>query len=254
MKRAFPYELKARGFNEITPNTTDNLPRFHYRDMGFKVWNVMRQYVFNIIHNRYLGNQRIQFWDQDIKEDQALHALLYELRHPSLANVNGIPDLENCTDCVNTLIDFLTSIIWTCSAQHSAVNFGQYDYYGFVPNRPFMLRLKMPLDKNQVTWDLIFKALPNAAQTTEIIQVAKVLSMMSPDQIDQLKDDEENPFGTTLDQLKDKHIFGKEYADFMEAMHQLTDEFHKENAKLIQQGDVPYPYLIPDQIASSIAI
>ena len=39
MKRALPEELKSRGFFEVTPGSPqDNLPGYHYRDDGLKIW------------------------------------------------------------------------------------------------------------------------------------------------------------------------------------------------------------------------
>jgi hypothetical protein len=37
------------------------------------------------------------------------------------------------------------------SAQHAAVNFGQFDFYGFIPNRPMVLLKPMPTDKTALT-------------------------------------------------------------------------------------------------------
>ncbi|XP_031276920.1 linoleate 9S-lipoxygenase 1-like [Pistacia vera] len=42
------------------------------------------------------------------------------------------------------LIETCTIIIWIASALHAAVNFGQYPYAGFLPNRPTICRRFMP--------------------------------------------------------------------------------------------------------------
>lgn len=42
------------------------------------------------------------------------------------------------------LINTCTIIIWVASALHAAVNFGQYPYAGYKPNRPTMNRRFMP--------------------------------------------------------------------------------------------------------------
>ena len=80
-------------------------------------------------------------------------------------------------DSEESLVEFLTTVLWTASAQHSAVNFGQFDYYSFVPNRPFTMRLGMPEDLSKVTYDYILKALPSEDQAVQSISTAKVLSL-----------------------------------------------------------------------------
>jgi len=42
------------------------------------------------------------------------------------------------------LIQVCSIIIWTASALHAAVNFGQYPYGGFILNRPTLSRRLMP--------------------------------------------------------------------------------------------------------------
>ena len=42
------------------------------------------------------------------------------------------------------LIETLTTIVWITSGHHAAVNFGQYAYFGYMPNHPTMTRLLIP--------------------------------------------------------------------------------------------------------------
>ncbi|GJS67056.1 linoleate 13S-lipoxygenase 3-1, chloroplastic-like protein [Tanacetum coccineum] len=58
-------------------------------------------------------------------------------------------DLRSYTKLANAedLTAILTTIIWLASAQHAALNFGQYPYGGYIPNRPPRMRRLIP-DEN----------------------------------------------------------------------------------------------------------
>ncbi|GJW67179.1 linoleate 13S-lipoxygenase 3-1, chloroplastic [Tanacetum coccineum] len=60
-----------------------------------------------------------------------------------LRHENWWPTLANAED----LTAILTTIIWLASAQHAALNFGQYPYGGYIPNRPPRMRSLIP-DEN----------------------------------------------------------------------------------------------------------
>ncbi|KAL8143110.1 hypothetical protein V2J09_016142 [Rumex salicifolius] len=42
------------------------------------------------------------------------------------------------------LAGILTTMMWTASGQHAAINFGQYPFGGYVPNRPTLMRKLIP--------------------------------------------------------------------------------------------------------------
>ena len=45
------------------------------------------------------------------------------------------------------VIMICTGVIFTCTAQHAAVNFSQYEEFGFPPNYPALLHGEPPADK-----------------------------------------------------------------------------------------------------------
>ncbi|KAH6794254.1 PLAT/LH2 domain-containing lipoxygenase family protein [Perilla frutescens var. hirtella] len=74
------------------------------------------------------------------------------------------PRMQSSTE----LIDSLTIIIWIASALHAAVNFGQYPYAGYMPNRPTVSRQFMPEPGSQdyeelkTNPDKVFLKIPNS--------------------------------------------------------------------------------------------
>ena len=81
------------------------------------------------------------------------------------------------------LVEICILIMFTRSAQHAAVNFGQYTYYSFVPNAPPTLHHPPPTEKGKLTFKKLMDALPNEEGTQNIITVISVLSKYSPDEV-----------------------------------------------------------------------
>ena len=167
--------IKDRGVDN-----TSQLPGYHYRDDGIKVWNAIEAYVSHIINQFYAddaavsGDKELQYFAEDV-------------------HTNGFPGYgENAVDgrdfprSITTkagLIEIITLIMFTGSAQHAAVNFGQYDHYGFTPNSPFVLHLPPPTKKGEITYEQLMKALPNEDETQQTIGLIQLLSAYGPDEV-----------------------------------------------------------------------
>ena len=139
---------KKRGVDDPT-----FLPNYHFRDDGILIWNAIESYVTEIIGIFYKS-------DKDVKEDTEVQSWANDVHFHGFPGYDDAPDghgfkIESCND----LIHYCTLIMFTASAQHAAINFGQFDIYGFAPNAPFLLRKPSPTNKGVTTFAYILESL-----------------------------------------------------------------------------------------------
>lgn len=91
---------------------------------------------------------------------------------------------------VEELTETCTTIIWVASALHAALNFGQYPYAGYVPNRPTISRQFMPkpntpeYEELKKDPDLVFlKTISSQLQALVGVSLIELLSRHSSDEV-----------------------------------------------------------------------
>ncbi|XP_009787604.2 linoleate 9S-lipoxygenase 6 [Nicotiana tabacum] len=138
--QALPTDLVKRGMaveDSSSPHGIRLLIQdYPYAVDGLEIWSAIKSWVTEYCSFYYKS-------DDSILKDNELQAWWKELReegHGDLKDEPWWPKMENCQE----LIDSCTIIIWTASALHAAVNFGQYPYAGYLPNRPTVSRRLMP--------------------------------------------------------------------------------------------------------------
>lgn len=233
-KQALPYKLSERDVYE--------LPGYYYRDDALLIWNAIKDYVSNILNLHYKNSE-------DIINDQELQAWKNELVDPNYGNVQGLlsPDkseqLIGKLDNLDDLIEIVTNIIFTATAQHSAVNFGQYDYAAWVPNLPFALYKPFSdlFEKNNEQKVELVARLPNRFQTIKQIVLMSVLSIAPPYSSQSLLT-LDNPFTNESEQ--------QEFQTFQNSLQEIEQQIMLRNASVSK----PYTYLLPSRIAQSVAI
>lgn len=211
----FRNNLQLRGFDfpsyEDAGSSKDDMPGFYYRDDGALVYELIRLYVARHLQ-RYFEPQEAcnvrpqKLWkerggivddkeecDKAVRNDQSLRDLHFELGSESLADIPG--EVPLFYESFDALVEFLTTVVFHCSAQHSAVNFAQvrggpalvcpwgagwkaarltfratrnqpprsiqYHWYAFTPLRPLQLDAEMPIDNHDLH-DLDVKYMINA--------------------------------------------------------------------------------------------
>ncbi|KAH7846856.1 hypothetical protein Vadar_018932 [Vaccinium darrowii] len=138
--QGLPADLVKRGMaveDEDAPHGLQLLIKdYPYAVDGLKIWSAIETWVHDYCHFYYKD-------DESIQVDSELQSWWKELReegHGDKKDEPWWPRMQTLKD----LIDTCTIIIWVGSALHAAVNFGQYPYAGYCPNRPTLSRRFMP--------------------------------------------------------------------------------------------------------------
>lgn len=109
---------------------------YPYAVDGLSIWSAIESWVIEYCSIYYTD-------DDEVSADKELQAWWKELReagHGDKKDEPWWPELHTLSELTRTC----TTIIWIASALHAAVNFGQYPYAGYAPNRPTISRRWMP--------------------------------------------------------------------------------------------------------------
>jgi len=221
----------------------EKIPKYYYGQYTLKIWKIVENHVTNFVNLYYKS-------DQDVIEDTEIQAFAHEMAHEAFGyddgNFRGMPEKIETRD---TLIEICTIIIATSSAQHSAVNFAQYETYKFAPNSPAIMRLPCPKNTDKVDLKRIIESLPSVKQIAFVVGISFALSKYS--RVEVYLDDESRP-------KEDRHgevwFYEKEERELIDMYQEELKKFEKEieliNSKII----VEYTYMKPSQVPQSIAI
>ncbi|NDJ19376.1 lipoxygenase family protein [Myxacorys almedinensis] len=252
-----PTDLSRRG---VEPEFLADYP---YRDDAQLLWDAIHRYVTNYVQQYYRT-------DADVQQDADLQAWAAELGLPlaqrspqefaqapdwlppeivaktglavELPAYPRVPDFPTAAHpgrftTVQQVIEVATQIIFTCSAQHAAVNFSQFDYFGFVPNSPLAAYTHPDVPAS------LEALLPSAEKELGQMELAFALSGI---RWSRLGSSETIGFANPCDR-KVLHIFQTELA-------QIGTIIDQRNAHRKATTQVDYPYLHPALIPNSINI
>ncbi|XP_071386318.1 hydroperoxide isomerase ALOXE3-like [Centroberyx affinis] len=220
-----PEDIAGRGLESI--------PNFYYRDDGLKLWGIINSFVKAMVEYYYPT-------DCEVCRDSELQAWINEIfTHGFLGNrSSGIP---SCFHTVEEVIKFITMVIFTVSAQHAAVNNGQYDYHSWMPNSSLMTRKAPPTTKGQSSMKTIMETLPNVGETVHFMATAWLLASKFSDVV---------LLGTYPEERFDEPAPKQMIKEFQAELSYLSEAIAKRNSKLA----VPYNYLNPAEIENSVSI
>lgn len=154
---------------------------YPYANDGLLLWSAIQTWVRTYVERYYPNPNLIQ----NDTELQAWYSESINVGHADHRDAEWWPELSTVED----LVSVITTIIWLASAQHAALNFGQYPYGGYVPNRPPLMRRLIPDESDPEFASFIedpqkyfFSSMPSLLQTTKFMAVVDTLSTHSPDE------------------------------------------------------------------------
>lgn len=138
--QALPVDLLNRGMAVEDENSPYGLrlliEDYPYAVDGLEIWLAIKTWVKDYCSFYYKTDEAVQ----NDHELQSWWKELREVGHGDKKDEPWWPKMQTQEE----LIETCTTIIWIASALHAAINFGQYPYGGYPPNRPSMSRRFIP--------------------------------------------------------------------------------------------------------------
>lgn len=214
---------------------------YPYAVDGLEIWSAIETWV----------NEYCSFYyprDELVEGDTELQSWWTEIRtkgHGDKKDEPWWPEMKTKDDLAKTC----TIIIWVASALHAAVNFGQYPYAGYLPNRPTVSRRFMPepgteeyaeLEKNPDGYFL--KTITAQFQTLLGVALIELLSRHSSDEV--YLGQRETPHWTSdADPIAAFERFGSK---LVEVEKRITERNEDERLKnRVGAVNLPYTLLYP---------
>uniref|UniRef100_A0A6I8N1S4 Arachidonate 15-lipoxygenase type B n=1 Tax=Ornithorhynchus anatinus TaxID=9258 RepID=A0A6I8N1S4_ORNAN len=219
-----PDDLRDRGVY--------GLQGYYYRDDGLKLWGAIESFASEIVDLYYpddgvvRGDSELQTWVREIFTEGLLGR-----------DSSGFP---SSLETRAALLRFLTVIIFTCSAQHAAVNSGQFDFSAWMPNVPASMRLPPPTAKGCTPEDFAL-SLPDVNASCHALALFWGVSDASRDT---------KPLGSFPDAHFTEEAPRRSQEAFAARLAEISRQIRERNARL----PLPYTYLDPANIENSVAI
>jgi len=221
-----PVALKKRGVDD--PKL---LPEYPYRDDALLVWEAIATWVKNYLFV-YYGS------DNDVARDSELQAWVKEI----IANDGGRVTSFGQNGQIRTLsylVDAVTLLIFTSSAQHAAVNFPQGDLMDYAPAVPLAGYTPAPTSTTGATLDNFWSMIPAIDQAKTQLTMTYILGSV---------------YYTTLGDYGNAYFtddrIEKPLRDFQDNLKAIESTIKSRN----EQRNVDYSYLRPSRIPQSINI
>uniref|UniRef100_A0A1D1YGA9 Lipoxygenase n=1 Tax=Anthurium amnicola TaxID=1678845 RepID=A0A1D1YGA9_9ARAE len=185
--QSLPADLISRGM-AVEDQTAEHGLRLTIEDYpfaadGLLIWSAIKQWVEEYVSLYYADAGAV-------RSDQELQAWWRDIRCEGHADKKDEPWWP-ALDTPGDLVGILATMIWVTSGHHAAVNFGQYHFGGYFPNRPTVVRNNMPVEEGNERelrrfWEkperTLLECFPTQIQATRVMAVLDVLSTHAPDE------------------------------------------------------------------------
>ncbi len=222
----FPKTLKSHGVGDSA-----QLPDYPYRDDGLLVWDAIKTWVGAYLSIYYTS-------DEQLLEDKDLQNWAQELVSDEGGRLKNFgEDASGAIKTLDYLIDAVSSVIFTGSAQHAAVNFPQSELMSYAP--AFPLALYSPAPTSSEEQGNFMSMLPSVDRAQSQIEVVGLLGSVYYTQLGQYN----------KGHFKDAKV--KSYlGQFQNQLRDIEIEISQKNFSRL----MPYKFLLPSQIPQSINI
>ncbi|XP_023049001.2 arachidonate 15-lipoxygenase B isoform X2 [Piliocolobus tephrosceles] len=208
-----PEDIRTRGVEDI--------PGYYYRDDGMQIWGAVER-------------------NESVQDDRELQAWVREIFSKGFLNQesSGIP---SSLETREALVQYVTMVIFNCSAKHAAVSAGQFDSCAWMPNLPPSMQLPPPTSKGLATREGFIATLPPVNATCDVIIALWLLSKEPGDR---------RPLGTYPDEHFTEEAPRRSITAFQSHLAQISRAIQERNRGLV----LPYTYLDPPLIENSVSI
>ncbi|MBN3307000.1 LX15B lipoxygenase, partial [Amia calva] len=220
-----PEDVQQRGL--------DTVPTCYFARDGLRVWNAIHRFVAGLLQVYYLSDLAVQ-------QDSELQAWILEIFTQGFLGrpESGVPQsFQNRKE----LAKFITMVIFSCSALHSAVNFSQLEFNLWMPNSPPTMPQPPPTAKGTVTEAELLSRLPPINATCSVLTTLTLLSHRAPGYV---------PLGQYPKYLFTEGSPQRLLGELQTELKALSAEITERNSGL----ELPYLYLSPELIENSVAI
>jgi arachidonate 15-lipoxygenase len=234
------------------------LPDFPYRDDALLLWQAIAKYTTRYLQQYYPDDKAViqdiylQNWADElgaplntrpksdfptapnfIPKDWIIASGIEPQELPPHPRVPGFTKIGS----LQQLIDIATITIFTCTAQHAAINYSQFDYISYVPNAPLSAYSK---PNTPAKLEEIFPPIDKELQQIQFIFALSGIYWGNLGSSDLIQ---------FADQT-DKEILGL----FQNDLKEIERIIKQRNQQRIKNSGVEYPYLLPSRIPNSINV
>lgn len=220
-----PQTLAQRGVDD-----SSSLPDYPYRDDALLLWNAIHQWIENYMSRYYTSDAAVQ-------GDTQLQNWVAELVAHDGGRLNNV-GAGNRISTRAQLVELVTMVCFTASAQHAAVNYPQGTLMTYAPGMPLAGYTPSPVTQEGSSVGDYLKLLP-PLEGAELQM--EILYLLGSVYFTRLGDYGDNYF---TDPVIQNYL-----VQFQQELSKIEEEINQRN-----QTRTPYEFLLPSKIPQSINI